>query len=67
MILVVWNEERYCQICITLRYLPESEGRIPETGRIVTTTKNPRIEMGRNWNGFLGYLVPKMDMTRFGS
>jgi hypothetical protein len=35
-----------------MRHLPKSIGRTAETSQITATSEDPRMEMGRNQNGF---------------
>jgi hypothetical protein len=36
----------------------ESEVKTLETRRIIATTKNSQMEMGRNWDGFYSRITP---------
>jgi hypothetical protein len=49
---VVWYEARYHRVRGLVQHLLEGESGTPETSRIATTSKDPRMEMGRDQNGF---------------
>jgi hypothetical protein len=36
----------------------ESQGRTPEDSQIIAAIEDPRMKMGRNWNGFHSQIAP---------
>jgi hypothetical protein len=49
---VVWYEARCRKVRGLAQHLSEGESRTPKTSRIATTSKDPRMETGRDRNGF---------------
>jgi hypothetical protein len=54
---VVWYEARHRGVCGPIRHLPVSKGRTPETNQIIATSKDSRMEMGRNRNGLHSWVT----------
>jgi hypothetical protein len=50
--LVVWYEVRCHGVHGPVRHLSEGESGTPETSQTATTSKDPRMEMGRDRNVF---------------
>ena len=46
-LLVAWDETRCSGICIDIFDLLASQGRTPETWRITSADRDPKIEVGR--------------------
>lgn len=51
------HEERACQICIKIFYLPTTTAQISEDDRIVLTTNNIRVEVGAYFDRFCNMIT----------
>jgi hypothetical protein len=54
---VVWYEARCHGVRGPVRHLSEGESGTLETSRIATTSKDPRMEMRRDQNGFYSWVA----------
>ena len=51
-ILVEWDEERHCRICVQVSYLSVGEARTSKTLWITAAVDYSRVEMGHDCHGF---------------
>ena len=56
-ILVEWDEEGCCRICIEVSHMPTGEVRASETSRIASAIAYPRVEVGYDCYGFCDWFA----------
>jgi len=64
-VLVEWDEEGHCEICVQVCHLSVGKGGPSETIRITSAVRDPYVEIGKHFHGFHYWVAYVIEGSRF--